>query len=57
MYPMSDVLGSSYLTGTLNEDVVHLAPGSGYFEPTTQWHHERAWARLSSSRHPGLFPE
>ncbi len=29
---------------TLNEDVVrrHLAPGTGYFEPTPQWDHERS---------------
>jgi len=35
---------------TLNEDVVrqHLAPGSGYFEPTQQWDHERSWDRLWS---------
>jgi len=35
---------------TLNEDVVrqHLAPGSGYFEPTTQWDPERSWDRLWS---------
>jgi L-alanine-DL-glutamate epimerase-like enolase superfamily enzyme len=35
---------------TLNEDVVrqHLAPGTGYFEPTTQWDHERSWDRLWS---------
>ena len=34
----------------LNEDVVrqHLAPGSGYFEPTPQWDHERSWDRLWS---------
>src|SRR5256714_7442902 len=33
---------------TLNEDVVrqHLQPGTGYFEPTTQWDHERSWDRL-----------
>ena len=32
---------------TLNEDVVrqHLQPGTGYFEPTTQWDHERSWDR------------
>src|SRR5207253_10092973 len=43
---------------TLNEDVVrqHLAPGSGYLEPTTQWDHERFWARLSSSRPRACFP-
>ncbi len=35
---------------TLNEDVVrqHLAPGSGYFEATPQWDHERSWDRLWS---------
>jgi len=35
---------------TLNEDLVrqHLAPGSGYFEPTPQWDHERSWDRLWS---------
>ena len=35
---------------TLNEDVVrqHLAPSSGYFEPTPQWDHERSWDRLWS---------
>jgi L-alanine-DL-glutamate epimerase-like enolase superfamily enzyme len=35
---------------TLNEDVVrqHLAPGSGYFDPTPQWDHERSWDRLWS---------
>lgn len=35
---------------TLNEDVIrqHLAPGSGYFEPTTQWDQERSWDRLWS---------
>jgi L-alanine-DL-glutamate epimerase-like enolase superfamily enzyme len=35
---------------TLNEGVVrqHLAPGSGYFEPTTQWDQERSWDRLWS---------
>jgi L-alanine-DL-glutamate epimerase-like enolase superfamily enzyme len=29
---------------TLNEDAVkqHLMPGTGYFEPTTQWNHERS---------------
>lgn len=28
---------------TLNEDVVreHLAPGTGYFKPTTEWNHEQ----------------
>jgi L-alanine-DL-glutamate epimerase-like enolase superfamily enzyme len=35
---------------TLNEDMVrqHLAPGTGYFEPTTQWDQERSWDRLWS---------
>jgi L-alanine-DL-glutamate epimerase-like enolase superfamily enzyme len=35
---------------TLNEDVVrqHLAPGSGYFDPTPQWDQERSWDRLWS---------
>jgi L-alanine-DL-glutamate epimerase-like enolase superfamily enzyme len=35
---------------TLNEDMVreHLAPGSGYFEPTPQWDQERSWDRLWS---------
>jgi L-alanine-DL-glutamate epimerase-like enolase superfamily enzyme len=35
---------------TLNEDVVrqHLAPNSGYFEPTPQWDQERSWDRLWS---------
>jgi L-alanine-DL-glutamate epimerase-like enolase superfamily enzyme len=35
---------------TLNEDAVrqHLAPGSGYFEPTPQWDQERSWDRLWS---------
>ena len=35
---------------TLNEDVVrqHLAPGTGYFEPTAEWDHERSWDRLWS---------
>jgi L-alanine-DL-glutamate epimerase-like enolase superfamily enzyme len=34
----------------LNENVVrqHLAPGTGYFEPTTQWDHEHSWDRLWS---------
>jgi L-alanine-DL-glutamate epimerase-like enolase superfamily enzyme len=32
---------------TLNEDVVrrHLAPGTGYFESTAVWDHERSWDR------------
>lgn len=35
---------------TLNEDVVraHLAPGTGYFEPTPQWDQEKSWDRLWS---------
>ena len=35
---------------TLNEDVVrqHLAPGTGYFQPTSQWDAERSWDRLWS---------
>jgi len=35
---------------TLNEDVVkqHLAPGTGYFEPTPQWDKEQSWDRLWS---------
>jgi len=35
---------------TLNEDVVrqHLAPNTGYFDPTTEWDHERSWDRLWS---------
>lgn len=35
---------------TLNDDVVrqHLAPGTGYFEPTTQWDDEKSWDRLWS---------
>lgn len=35
---------------TLNEDEVrqHLLPGTGYFEPTTQWDPERSWDRLWS---------
>jgi len=35
---------------TLNEDMVrrHLAPGTGYFEPTPQWDQERSWDRLWS---------
>ncbi len=38
----------------LNEDVVrqHLAPGSSYFEPTTQWDHERSGDRLWSMAPP-----
>src|SRR5881296_119147 len=35
---------------TLNDDVVrqHLAPGTGYFEPSPEWDHERSWDRLWS---------
>jgi L-alanine-DL-glutamate epimerase-like enolase superfamily enzyme len=35
---------------TLNEDAVrqHLMPGTGYFEPTPQWDHERSWDRTWS---------
>jgi L-alanine-DL-glutamate epimerase-like enolase superfamily enzyme len=35
---------------TLNDDVVrqHLAPGTGYFDPTPEWDHERSWDRLWS---------
>ena len=35
---------------TLNEDMVrqHLAPGTGYFEPTTEWDKERSWDRVWS---------
>jgi L-alanine-DL-glutamate epimerase-like enolase superfamily enzyme len=35
---------------TLNDDVVrqHLAPGTGYFEPTPEWDKERSWDRLWS---------
>jgi L-alanine-DL-glutamate epimerase-like enolase superfamily enzyme len=35
---------------TLNEDVMrqHLKPGTGYFEPTTEWDNERSWDRLWS---------
>jgi L-alanine-DL-glutamate epimerase-like enolase superfamily enzyme len=35
---------------TLNEAVVrqHLAPGTGYFEPTPQWDNEHSWDRLWS---------
>lgn len=35
---------------TLNEDVVrkHLKPGTGYFEPTTEWDNERSWDRTWS---------
>ncbi len=35
---------------TLNEDAVrqHLMPGTGYFEPTTQWDHEHSWDRTWS---------
>jgi L-alanine-DL-glutamate epimerase-like enolase superfamily enzyme len=35
---------------TLNEDLVrkNLKPGSGYFEPTTEWDKERSWDRVWS---------
>jgi L-alanine-DL-glutamate epimerase-like enolase superfamily enzyme len=35
---------------TLNDEVMrqHLQPGTGYFEPTTEWDHERSWDRLWS---------
>jgi L-alanine-DL-glutamate epimerase-like enolase superfamily enzyme len=35
---------------TLHEAVLrqHLAPGTGYFEPTPYWDHERSWDRLWS---------
>jgi L-alanine-DL-glutamate epimerase-like enolase superfamily enzyme len=35
---------------TLNEEVMrrHLAPGSGYFEPTAEWDKEKSWDRLWS---------
>lgn len=35
---------------TLNDDVVrqHLAPGTGYFEPTPEWDKEHSWDRLWS---------
>ena len=35
---------------TLNEDEArkHLAPGTGYFDPTPEWDHERSWDRLWS---------
>ncbi|MGH9395603.1 MAG: mandelate racemase/muconate lactonizing enzyme family protein [Terriglobia bacterium] len=35
---------------TLNEDVVrqHLKPGTGYFEPTTEWDDEHSWDRTWS---------
>jgi len=26
----------------------HLMPGTGYFEPTSQWDQERSWDRLWS---------
>jgi len=43
---------------TLNEDAVrqHLAPGTGYFEPTTQWDHERSGDRLWSMAPPRKTP-
>ena len=41
---------------TLNEEAVkqHLAPGTGYFEPTPQWDHERSgdwlWSMIQAER-------
>ncbi len=34
----------------LNPDEIkqHLAPGTGYFEPTENWNNERSWDRLYS---------
>jgi L-alanine-DL-glutamate epimerase-like enolase superfamily enzyme len=45
-----DVPDQPGLGVTLNEDMVrqHLAPGSGYFEPTPHWDQERSWDRLWS---------
>jgi L-alanine-DL-glutamate epimerase-like enolase superfamily enzyme len=45
-----DVPARPGLGVTLNEDVVrqHLAPGTGYFDPTPQWDNERSWDRLWS---------
>lgn len=39
---------------TLNEDAVraHLAPGSGFFEPTPEWDKEHSWDRLWSMAPP-----
>ncbi|MGA8599525.1 MAG: mandelate racemase/muconate lactonizing enzyme family protein [Bryobacteraceae bacterium] len=39
---------------TLNEEAVkeHLAPGSGFFEPTPQWDKEHSWDRLWSMAPP-----
>ena len=39
---------------TLNEDAIRqrLQPGTGFFEPTTQWDHERSWDRLWSMAPP-----
>lgn len=39
---------------TLNEDAIrqHLQPGTGFFEPTTMWDHERSWDRLWSMAPP-----
>jgi L-alanine-DL-glutamate epimerase-like enolase superfamily enzyme len=35
---------------SLNDELVrqHLAPGTGYFDPTPEWDHERSWDRLWS---------
>ena len=42
---------------TLNEEVVqqHLAPDTGYFEPTPQWDHERSgdWLWSYLQKHEG----
>ena len=45
-----DVPNRPGLGVTLNEDVLrqHMAPGTGYFEPTPQWDQERSWDRLWS---------
>ena len=45
-----DVPDGPGLGVTLNEDVVrqHLAPNTGYFDPTPEWDHERSWDRLWS---------
>src|SRR5437667_57842 len=45
-----DVPDKPGLGVTLNESIVrqHLAPGTGYFESTSYWDHERSWDRLWS---------
>jgi L-alanine-DL-glutamate epimerase-like enolase superfamily enzyme len=45
-----DVPDGPGLGVTLNDDVLrqHLAPGTGYFEPTPHWDQERSWDRLWS---------